>query len=73
MNNVEVVINQRLKLQSTETQLREVFNIKDVSNLYTEAKKNFINWDENKQKKFIILLGGKLNFNKTKEFLFTKI
>lgn len=68
--NITDIINQRLKLQSTVKALAEYgfepnleyFCSKDFYEIYSK-------WDQTKQNKFVVLLGGKVNFIKTKNLI----
>lgn len=74
MNNIGIVIEQRLNLQSTKNMLLDQFGT--VPKLDFILSNTFLNkfktWDQSKQNKFITVLGGKTNFTKTKHFLLDK-
>lgn len=66
--NIERVIEQRLKLQSTQKILALKFNL-NLNKLDKPQIKNvFKTLDINKQNQLIYILGG-INFKKTKEFI----
>lgn len=69
-NDIASVIEQRLGLQSTQKQLEEEFDIylpglhslKGITAALDEM-------EPSQRNKFILLVGGKTNFEKTKKFL----
>ncbi len=68
-NGMSNIIDQRLQLQSTQKGLEEFdIYIPDVHSL-KGVLKSFRQWDQKKQNKFIRLIGGAANFNKTEEFI----
>lgn len=70
MINIELIIKQRLGLQSTIKAL-EGMKIQPNFNkiISPEFSKEYKSWDESKKNKFIITIGGKTNFNITRNFL----
>lgn len=68
---IEDVINQRLKMQSTQNLLEKEFGIKEFSKgtVVTFVTSDLKNLPENKQKRFILTLGGPANYKKTLSFI----
>ena len=69
---IETIIQQRLKLQSTIAMLSNDFGVKPdlkyiCSKLFYDGK--YSGWEQTKKNQFIVALGGKANFNKTRNFL----
>lgn len=74
--SIENVIKDRLNLQSNQRILLNEFNIKNpavIFNNINNVTESYKRWNEEKQKKFLITLGGKINFNKTKKFIESKL
>lgn len=68
--NIEYIIKQRLKLQSTVNALAEYGFEPDLQYFCSkEFYEIYSKWDQTKQNKFIVLLGGKVNFSKTKNLI----
>lgn len=70
--NIEDVIKANLDVQSVQRTLRDKFGlIKSSFDVLTNTKyiSNYLNWPEDKKKEFIITIGGKVNFKKTKSFI----
>ena len=69
--SIKQVIKQRLAMQSTAKTLWQDFqlpqNLDYILNPSFTTK--YKNWPQEKQKKFIILLGGRINFKQTKELI----
>ena len=72
--DIQNIIKQRLGLQSTERKLRLDFNI--PANFDYIVSQRFINvfkgWGKEMQLRFVEVLGGKFNKNKTLDFLLNK-
>jgi len=68
-NTIASVIEQRLKLQSTQKALEEFDVYLPDAHSIKLVLKEFRQWDEKKQNKFIKIIGGAAHFNKTKEFI----
>jgi hypothetical protein len=70
----EEIIKANLELQTTQNILRKDFgfNAINYSNIITCINK-YKNWNEEKQNKFVVTLGGKANFRKTKAFIESRI
>lgn len=71
--NLESVINQRLNLNINQRILEEEFQVpfptlNRIKNSML-LKKDYANWSEEKRNKFIIVIGGRANFAKTKDYL----
>jgi hypothetical protein len=74
--NIEEVIKANLDVQSVQRKLRNEFGlIKSSFDVLTNSKyiSNYLNWPEEKKKEFIITIGGKVNFKKTKSFIEGKL
>ncbi len=71
--DLTTIINQRLKHQSTRTHIDEEFGLYLPSADYLKKNQVFLKtfhaWPENKQKRFISLLGGRVNFELTESYL----
>ena len=69
--NIEYIIEQRMKLQSTVRTLEsfgiKIFNLKFFNS--KEFKKNYNSWGDSTKKSFLIALGGKANMEKTRQFI----
>jgi hypothetical protein len=65
-----------LTTQTAQKTLKEKFGLFN-SNFDTifnsKYIQNYLKWDEQKRKEFIITLGGKVNFKKTKIFIENKL
>ena len=72
--NIESIIRQRLSLQSTKNLLDSQFSIPATLEYILSANftSKFQSWDSVTQNRFIVALGGKANFNKTKRLLLEK-
>ena len=71
--NLDAIIDQRLKLNTNRRILEYEFNLIDPS-LKTIKNtnylhKNFLNWDQEKRNRFILTLGGRVNFKQTETFI----
>jgi hypothetical protein len=74
--NIEDVIKANLETQSVQRALKEKFGLLKSSFdvlINTKYISNYIKWPEDKQKDFIVTIGGKVNFKKTKSFIEEKI
>lgn len=69
---IEWVIQQRLKMQTNQKILTEEFRIPLNIIFKPEILDFYDTWDEEKKNKFIEIVGGKINFNRTKSFLESK-
>lgn len=69
--SINNIINQRIKLQSTQDEVLKCDKSLDhpVKIINCIKTKKYSNWPENLQNKFIIAIGGRANFNKTKNYL----
>lgn len=70
--NIEDIIKANLDVQSVQRVLRNRFGLlKSSFDVLTNSKYivNYLNWPEDKRKEFIITIGGKVNFKKTKSFI----
>ena len=70
--NVEDVIKANLETQSVQRALKEKFGLlKSSFDVLTNTRymSNYSTWPEEKRKEFIITIGGKVNFKKTKSFI----
>lgn len=69
--NISTIINSRVLLQSTQSILIKEFGVKEP-NIKTITNIGFLNnyklWDENKKHKFLVTIGGPLNYEKTKKY-----
>ena len=74
--NIEDVIRANLDTQSVQKTLREKFGLlKSSFDVLTNSRyiSNYLVWPEDKKKEFILTIGGKVNFKKTKSFIEEKI
>lgn len=73
---LEDTIKMNLTTQSAQKLLKEKFGLFN-SNFETifnsKYIENYLKWDEDKKKQFIITIGGKINFKKTKNLIETKL
>lgn len=72
MSNIASVIKQRVAMQSTGKNLEEKFKIKTPTLDYFQSKSFqsiYNQWTEEMKKDFVILVGGKINFKTTKNFI----
>jgi hypothetical protein len=72
---IEDLLSTTLSLQTIQKTLQNEFKIKYIDfNSFIENKflQNLKYWEQHKQNKFIRIIGGVKNFNKTKEFLKSK-
>lgn len=72
MVNIEYIIEQRLKMQSTQKYLKDKFSlsINNIGQLKESGIKNkYSTWSENKQSDFIKIIGGPRFFKITKNFI----
>jgi len=70
--NIEDIIKANLDAQSVQRVLRNKFGLlKSSFEVLTNSKyiSNYLGWPEEKKKEFIITIGGKVNFKKTKYFI----
>lgn len=69
--NIRDIISERISIQATRRELVS-FGIKLPSIALFESdvfKNSFLKWPEEKQNKFIKIIGGPVNFKKTKEYI----
>jgi hypothetical protein len=74
--SVEDVIKANLETQSVQRALKEKFGLlKSSFEVLTNTRyiSNYLIWPKEKQKDFIVTIGGKVNFKKTKSFIEEKI
>lgn len=74
--NIEDVIKANLETQTVQRTLKEKFGLlKSSLDVLTNKKyiSNYTYWPEEKKKEFITIIGGKVNFKKTKYFIEGKI
>jgi hypothetical protein len=73
---IEDVIKANLETQSVQRALKEKFGLlKSSFDVLTNTRyiSNYLRWPEDKRKDFIVTIGGKVNFKKTKSFIEEKI
>lgn len=69
---LENIIKQRLNLGSNQRILNDEFGLDWQLEKLTNKnflKNDFANWPDKKKNRFIRIIGGPVNFNKTKHFL----
>jgi hypothetical protein len=74
--SIEDVIKANLETQSVQKTLKEKFGLlKSSFDVLTNSRyiSNYLVWPEDKKKEFILTIGGKVNFKKTKSFIEEKI
>ena len=72
MRDLENVIEERLKYQSTQRKLEQNFgvSIDSVGGIKEGVfLKKFTNWDDKKKNQFFVLIGGRANFDNTKDYI----
>ena len=72
MRNVENVIEERLKYQSTQRKLEQNFGVQFDSVTGIKGKtflQKFDEWNPKKQNQFFVLIGGRANFKNTKSYI----
>lgn len=72
---IEEVLSTTLSLQTIQRTLEKEYKIRYFdfnSFIQNKSLQNIKNWDKEKQNKFIRIIGGIKNFNKTKDFLKSK-
>ena len=70
--NIQSVIKERLKLQSTQKALEADFALSNLSVekiLSSSMQQNLQGWDERKRKRFVQLVGGRAYVKETQEYL----
>jgi hypothetical protein len=68
--SVEDLIKANLNLQTTQRLLRTNYKINSASfDSILKIFKNFNSWEEEKRNNFIKLIGGIVNFKKTKKYI----
>lgn len=68
--SVEDLIKANLKLQTTQRLLKTNYEINSASfDSIVKIFKNFNSWEEEKRNNFIKLIGGIVNFKKTKKYI----
>lgn len=68
---IDQVINQRLQMSFNQKILKDQFNIEEANfNKVTSSKmlSEFKKWDETKKHKFLVALGGPLNYERSKGY-----
>jgi hypothetical protein len=74
--NIEDTIKMNLCTQSAQKVLKDkfgLFNYNFDTIFSTKYIANYLKWNEQKQKEFIIIIGGKVNFKKTKSLIENKL
>lgn len=74
--SIEDVIKANLEVQSVQRTLKEKFGLlKSSFDVLTNTRyiSNYLMWPDEKKKEFIVTIGGKVNFKKTKSFIEEKI
>lgn len=68
---ISKIINARLKLQSTIRSLEQDFGVRaDFKYLTSDSFLSvYKTWDQSKQNKFLVVLGGRVNFKQTKSII----
>ena len=72
MNELETIINKRIKLQTVQKSLETKFGLKfPTLNKIKSAQfiEQYSSWDQTKRKSFAIELGGPINVYYTKNYL----
>jgi len=72
---IEDLLSTTLSLQTIQKTLQNEFRIKYIdfnSFIANKSLQNLKYWEQDKQNRFIKIIGGVKNFNKTKEFLKSK-
>jgi len=72
---IEDLLSTTLSLQTIQKTLQNEFRIKYIdfnSFIVNKSLQNLKYWEQDKQNRFIRIIGGVKNFNKTKEFLKSK-
>jgi hypothetical protein len=72
MRDVENVIEERLKYQSTQRKLEQDFGVRIDSVKGIKGKtflRKFDRWEPKKQNQFFVLVGGRANFKNTKIYI----
>lgn len=75
-NNIEVIINQRLQLETNKRILAREFNIPFASMTKLSDKfflNKFKNWDEKTRNRFVVTVGGRTNFKTTLDYFEQKV
>ncbi len=75
-NNIENIIIQRLQLETNRRILWTEFDIQfaTLEKLQTEEFLNlYKRWDNSTRNKFIVVVGGRTNFNKTQDYFDKKV
>jgi hypothetical protein len=70
--NIESVIKANLETQSVQRALKDNFGLLKTSyEILTDKRyiSNYLIWPEDKKKQFILTIGGKVNFKRTKNFI----
>jgi hypothetical protein len=74
--NIEDTIKMNLSTQAAQGILKSkfgLFNYNYDTIFNSNYIYNYLKWDENKKKEFIITIGGKVNFKKTKSLIENKL
>ena len=74
--NIEDTIKMNLSTQTAQGILKNkfgLFNYNYDTIFNSNYIYNYLKWDENKKKEFIITIGGKVNFKKTKSLIENKL
>ena len=72
--DIESVIKHRLTLQTNIRKLNDEYGV-DPSYILSLAfiRGCYVKWPEEKRERFLILIGGEVNLNKTKDFYHGKL
>lgn len=76
MNNIENIISQRLNLDTNRRILSEEFGLPfaDLNKLTNKSLlAQYANWSQEKRNKFIVIVGGRVNFKQTQNYLDQKV
>lgn len=74
--STESIISANLDLQTTQRELKFKFGFNSLrlEDISTERVLNrYIRWDEEKRNDFLVKIGGRANFKKTKNYIESKI
>lgn len=74
--NIEDIIKMNLNTQSAQRVLKEkfgLFNYNFDTIFNSKYINNYLNWNESKRSEFIVTIGGKINFKKTKNLIEDKL
>jgi len=74
--NIEETIKMNLSTQTAQAILKNkfgLFNYNFETIFNSNYISNYLKWNEDKKKEFIITIGGKVNFKKTKSLIENKL